>query len=163
MEGGLTGLYYCKHTNYYRDFRLQRVLFCYQTRMLHQATSGSGSLILLVESKQASRQSLHASHASLPCSILLPETLSWASSARDSFAHTVDNGRLLIVMSMSNLNSLTNAMITARLKIELHSQGYGGWGKGLNKFYGQYRYSPGIHHLLTTKFADVAALQQPCD
>ena len=52
----------------------------YQTGTLCQATSGSGSLVLLLVLLQTSRQSLHAFRAPWPSSVLLPEMLSWASS-----------------------------------------------------------------------------------
>ena len=53
---------------------LQCSLF-YQTSNLHQATSGSRSLILLVVSQQTHHQSLHAFNAPLLHSILWPRML----------------------------------------------------------------------------------------
>ena len=58
--GGLTGLYHCRDTNYCHASRLYHVLFSDQTGTLRQATSGSGSLILLVVSQQTSRRLLRA-------------------------------------------------------------------------------------------------------
>ena len=66
--GGLTGLYHCWHTNH--ACRLYRVLFSTQTGMLHWATSGSRSPILLIVSHC---RSLHGFCAPWPCYILPPE------------------------------------------------------------------------------------------
>ena len=112
--GSLTGLYHCRHTNYYCAFRLCHVLFW---NALCQATSGSRSLILLevlVVFQQASCQSFHAFCPPLPCSILSPGTLSRASSGSGSLCPILlALADYLIVTSMNNHKSPTNATITA--------------------------------------------------
>ena len=144
--GGLTGLYIV-------PLQANKLLLCfspllsslfYQSGTPHQATSGSGSLILLVVSQQTSHRSLHAFLVPLSCSILPPGTLSHASSGSESLSpYTVGAGRF--AMSMNNLKSPTNAMHAQpsyKLNCIVHTEGYGGWGKGLNKVHGQYRYLP---------------------
>ena len=69
----------------------------YQTGTLRRATSGSGSLILLVVSQQTSHWSL--------CAFCMPADLS---------ACAVGTGRLLIVRSIYNITGPTNARIALR-------------------------------------------------
>ena len=114
--------------------------------MLHRATSGSGSLILLVVFQQAS---FHALRTPLLCSILSPGTLSQASSGSGSLCPYSWRWQIIDCdYSMNNHKSPTNATLTANWIAHGGVYAYGRFGDGLNKFHGQYRYSPGVHHIL---------------
>ena len=112
----------------------------YQTGMFCRATSGSGSLILLVVSQQTSCRLLYAFHAPWPCSILLSEMLelSWASS--DSRSLLVLVARLLIARSMNNITGPTNARIEPGYKLNCTRSGMVGGARD-------------FAHALTTQFA----------
>ena len=86
MEGGLTGLYHCRHTNYYRAFHLYHVWLFSATKPERSAVQASASdpTYCLVVSQQISLRLLHAFHVHLLCSILPPGMLSGASSGSGS-------------------------------------------------------------------------------
>ena len=113
---------HCRYTNYYRAFRLHRVLFStkqYRSTEQVLAADPDSLYILMVVSQQTSRQSLHAFHVPLPCSILPPGMLNQASSGSESLCLSCCAGRLLITTTMNNITSPTIVTITA---IELHVQ-----------------------------------------
>ena len=98
MGVGLTGLYYRRHTNYHHASRLCRVLFFTKPGVLHWATPGCESFILLVVSQQTSCWLLHALRASWPCFFHLERSVGYVLTA-DLSARTVVAGRLLIARS----------------------------------------------------------------
>ena len=129
--------------NYYCAFHLYCSLF-YQNGMLCRATSSSRSPILLVVSQQTSSWSLLFSH--LECSV--EQVL--AADPSSPYCWTLADYWLWRVWIISKCHGHIQVINW------IAHAGVGGYGEGLNKFHGQYRYSPGIHHGLTTQFADLA-------
>ena len=140
---------------------LQCSLF-YQTSNLHQATSGSRSLILLVVSQQTHHQSLHAFNAPLLHSILWPRMLIVEQVL------AADHGRyptvtcmvvdLLIATSMSYQLSQKSHLCHNHCQVInlIALTGLGRWGVGLNKFHRQYKFVwLGLYGCSGTKFANL--------
>ena len=92
----------------------------YQTGMLHQATSVSGSLILLVVSQQTSHWLLHAFR--MPLFSRLKHSVKQVLTA-DLSARA---GRLLIVTSMNSITGPTNTRTEPGYKLNCNMTGWGG-------------------------------------
>ena len=134
------------YTNYRCASRLYRFLVFYQTGMLHRATSGSGSLVLLVVSQQTSRRLLHAFRVPWLCYILLPEMLSRASSDSRSLCLYCWHWQIywlrgLWIISHRSHWRQDRAMQVINLIVHRGVQCMGGARDRINSI-GQYRYSP---------------------
>ena len=90
------------------------VLFAFTIQLFPTKLECSAKQLLVV-SKQTSHRSLHAFCTPLPCSISHLEGSVEQLLAADPYARTVGGDRLLIVTSMNNIKSPTNATITTRL------------------------------------------------
>ena len=127
VGGGLTCLYNCRHTNYYCAFCLYHVVLYTKPGILCWATSGSWSLFLLVVSQQTSCWSLRAFLHSFT-----PGTRS--SNFWQRIPLTGWQIIIIFAMSMNNLKSPTNVMITATVLIKFCTRGLVWRGERLNKF-----------------------------
>ena len=107
MGGGLTGLYYCRHTNYHRASCLYCVLFSTKPeRSAEQLLAVDLSYCWLYPSKQAVDHFMlfahldHVLFSRLKCSVDRVLTA-------DLSAHIVGASRLLIRRSMNNITGPT--------------------------------------------------------
>ena len=107
MRGGLTGLYYFRHTNYQCFLPLLCSLF-YQTGMPAPLSNFWQQIFHTTGRIPANKLSITSCLD--PCSILLPEIFSWASSDSGSLCpYTAGAGRWLTARSMNNITGPTNA------------------------------------------------------
>ena len=109
MEGGLTGLYYCRHTNYHRAFHLYRVLFA--TKMGRSAEQLL-AVDLLYCWLYPTKQAVDCFVLFVRLDRLLFSRLKWSVKqvlTADLSARAVGTGRLLIARSMNNITGPTDA------------------------------------------------------
>ena len=142
MGGGLTGLYYCRHTNYHCASRLCRVLLSTKLeRSAEKLLAVDLSYCWLYFSKQAMNRFMLFMHLNRVLFSRLKCSVKKVSTA-DLSARTVSAGRSLIGRSMNNITGPTNTRAEPGYKLNCTRRGTLARARGWINSIGQYRYSP---------------------